>query len=268
MNIRFVIKALLMAIPLAILICAGWVLVRTGFARIPDPTPPPPTILAPQGEISTSTVGLQEWAQYRNEPYKPVGSGFFLLLDSGEVVGVTTAHSVSPGDLNHPLERIALGVAGQPEKRWEFTTLRGWPGQSMGPENLSADYLLLEVEQAIQEDLLVAPDPRGAPQPGERVTLYSGLGDGRGGLRTHEGTVQSVEKKAFWVLMDRWFNPGQMSGSPFVSQHTGQTVGMVVVGSPRLGRILLGAHPIGSLVDLATSATEFPALSELDAESR
>jgi hypothetical protein len=267
-NIRFVIKALLLAIPLAILISAGWVLAQAGFGRIPDPTPPPPTILVPQGEMPTGMVGLQEWAQYRNEPYRPVGSGFFLVLDSGEVVGVTTAHSVSLGDPNHPLERVALGVAGHPEQRWEFATLRGQPGQSVGPDNLSADFLLLEVDQAIHEDLLVVPDPRGAPQPGERVTLYSGLGDGHGGVRVHEGTVQSVEERAFWVLMDRWFNPGQMSGSPIVSQHTGQTVGMVVVGSPRLGRILLGAHPIGSLVDLATSATEFPALSELGAESR
>jgi hypothetical protein len=197
-----------------------------------------------------------------------VGSGFFLLVDGGEVVGVTTAHSVSLGNPNHPLERIALGIAGHPEQRWEFATLQGQPGKSVGPYDLSADYLLLEVDQAIPEDLLVVADPRGAPQPGERVTLYSGLGDGRGGLCVHEGTVQSVEDKAFWVLMDRWFSPGQMSGSPIVSQHTGQAVGMVVAGSPRLGRILLGAHPIGSLVSLATSATDFPVLSEIRAESR
>ncbi len=257
-----------MVIPLAILISAGWVLARTGFARIPDPTPAPPTILVPQGEMPAGSVGLQEWAQYRNEPYRPVGSGFLLLLGGGEVVGVTTAHSVSLSDPNHRLERIALGIAGRAEQRWEFETLHGPPGRSVGPNNLSADYLLLEVGQAIEEDLLLVPDPRGAPQPGERVTLYSGLGDGRGGLRVLEGTVQSVEEKGFWVLMDRWFSPGQMSGSPIVSQHTGQAVGMVVVGSPRLGRILLGAHPIGSLVDLAESATDFPTMSEMSSESR
>jgi hypothetical protein len=197
-----------------------------------------------------------------------VGSGFLLRLDGGDVIGVTTAHSVSLGDPNHPLERIVLGIAGHPEHRWEFETLHGPPGRSVGPNNLSADYLLLEVGQVIEEDLLVAPDPRGAPQPGERVTLYSGVGDGRGGLRVHEGTVQAVEEKGFWMLMDRWFNPGQMSGSPIVSQHTGQVVGMVVVGSPRLGRVLMGAHPIGSLVDLAESATEFPRLSEMATELR
>lgn len=268
MNIRFVIRALLLAIPLAIVICAGWVLSQMGFGTVPDPTPPPPTILAPQGEMPTSTVGLQEWAQYRGQQYRPVGSGFFLLLANGEVVGVTTAHSTSIGNPNHPLERIALGVAGRSELRWEFATLRGRPGYPDGSGDLSADYLLLEVDQAIPEDLLQVPDPRGAPQPGERVALYSGLGDGSGGLRVLEGTVQSVDDRSFWVLMDRWFNAGQMSGSPFVSQHTGQVVGMVIAGTPRLGRLLLGAHPIGSLVGLAASATEFPVISEIGAGSR
>ena len=268
MNLRFVVKALLLAIPLAVLICAGWVLARAGFAKMPDPTPPPPTIVAPEGEMPTSMVGLKEWAQYQSESYRPVGSGFFLLLDNGEVVGATTAHSVSIGDPNHPLERIALGIAGHPEQRWVFSVLRGLPGHSVGPENLSADYVLLEGSHLLPEDLLLEADPRGAPQPGERVTLYSGLGDGRGGLRVHEGTVQSVDDSAFWVLTDRWFNPAQMSGSPFVSQHTGRVVGMLVVGSPRLGRHLLGAHPIGSLLSLATSATEFPTLSEVWTEPR
>jgi hypothetical protein len=267
-NLRFTIKALLLAVPMAILITAVWILGRMGFTRIPDPTPLPPTIQAPQGEMPTGMVGLQEWAQYRDEPYRSVGSGFFLLLETGTVVGVTTAHSVSLGNPNHPLERIALGIAGHPDHRWEFSILHGLPGCPWRPGNLSADYVLLAGTEAIQQDLLVAPDPRGAPQPGERVTLYSGLGDGRGGLRVHEGTIQSVEDRGFWMLTDRWFNPAQMSGSPIISQHTGQVVGMVVVGSPRLGRIMLGAHPIGSLVSLATSATEFPTLSEIGVESR
>jgi hypothetical protein len=47
-----------------------------------------------------------------------------------------------------------------------------------------------------------------------------------------DGTVQSVDDRAVWVLMDDWFDPGHMSGSPFVSQHTGQVVGMAVAASP------------------------------------
>jgi hypothetical protein len=58
------------------------------------------------------------------------------------------------------------------------------------------------------------------------------------------------------------FNPDGMSGSPFVSQHTGQVVGMAIAINPRGGRLLLGVHPIGSIVQLAESATELLKISE------
>lgn len=212
--------------------------------------------------MPVDSVGLEEWAQYQDQSFRRVGSGFFFSLANGEVVGATTSHSVSIGDASRPLERIALGIAGHGGFVAEFDTMRGQPGHRLIPENLTADCLLLYVDLPIESSLVLAPDPRGAPQPGERVSLYSGLGDGRGGRRVLEGTVQSVDEKAVWILMDEWFNPGSMSGSPFVSQHTGQVVGMVVAGSPRLGRLLIGAHPIGSLVNLAESASEFPKLRE------
>jgi hypothetical protein len=262
MNVKFLARGLLLAIPLAVLITAGWILLQTPFVRPADPTPPPPTILAPQGPMPIGSVGLEEWAQYRDQPFRRVGSGFFFSLANGEIVGATTSHSVSLGNPSRPLERIALAIAGHAGFVAELDTMRGQPGHRFIPEDLAADYLLLNVDVPIESSLVLVPDPRGTPQPGERVSLYSGLGDGRGGRRVLEGTVQSADEKAVWILMDEWFNPGSMSGSPFVSQHTGQVVGMVVAGSPRLGRLLIGAHPVGSLVHLAESASEFPALRE------
>ncbi len=263
MNIRFVVRALLLGMPLALCLMVGWVLVQTPIVRPPDPTPPPPTILAPAGKMPEKPVGLREWAQYHGDPYRPVGSGFLLLLDSGEVVGVTTAHSTTIGDPNHLLERIALGAAGGTVFVGEFDTLRGSPGRRFTVDDFTLDYALLQPGEAIEPDLALGADPRGAPQPGERVTLFSGV-DGR----TRQGTVQSAGGSTVWVLMDEWFNPSQLSGSPLVSQHTGQVVGMVVAGSPRLNRLLLGAHPIGSLVRLAESAAEFPRLVDANRGAR
>lgn len=262
MNVRFVIRSLLLAIPVAVCISAGWIFFQTPLSRRPDPTPPPPTIVAPRGRMPAGPGGLQEWAQYRGQDYRPVGCGFFFALASGEIVGATTAHSVGIGNPNHLLERIGLGVAGHAGFVGEFDTLWGPPGRRLTPENLALDYLLLRVDGSIDAELVLTPDPRGAPQPGERVMLYSGLGDGQGGPRLLEGTVQSVSSEAVWVLMDDWFNPSMMSGSPIVSQHTGQVVGMVVAGSPRRLRVLLGLHPMGSLVERAESAEEFPTLGE------
>jgi len=263
MNVKFVIRGLLLALPVAILITGIWIFLHTPWAWPPAPTPPPPTILAPRGEMPAGPVGLQEWAQYRGKTYLLAGSGFLFRLAGGPIVGATTAHSVTLGDPDHPLERIALGVAGSGQFAGEFDTLRGQPGRRLTSDNLAIDYLLLHVDQPIEPGLVLTPDPRGAPQPGERVVLYSGLGDGQGGRRVLAGTVQSVDERSAWVLMDGSFNPGLMSGSPFVSQHTGQVVGMVVAGSPRRNRVLIGMHPIGSLVRLAESATGFPKIVEL-----
>jgi hypothetical protein len=266
-NAKFIIRGLIFALPVTVIVMAvGLVLIlaQTPIGRPPDPTPLPPTILAPRGELPAGPSGFQEWGQYRGESYGLVGCGFLLLLDDGEVVGVTTAHSVSLGNPDRPLERIALRVAGRTDFLTEFDTLRGQPGQPRTGGDMTVDYVLLQPAQPIDPGLALAPDPRGAPQPGERVSLFSGLGDGdvQGSQRILEGTVQSVSDAAVWVLMDERFNAGMMSGSPFVSQHTGQAVGMAIAVTPRRTRLLMGMHPIGSIVQLAESATEFVEMDE------
>jgi hypothetical protein len=265
MNTKFVVRGLLLALPAAVIVTAAalaLIVARAWIGPPPGPTPPPPTILAPRGEMPGGPVGLQEWVQVRGEEYYLAGSGFLLVLASGDVVGVTTAHSVSLGDPDRSVDRIGLRVAGQADFVAEFDTLHGQPGQPRTGEDLTVDYVLLHADGALDAGLALAPDPRGAPQPGERVSLWSGQGDGHGGRRVLEGTVQSVGDTAVWVLMDELVNPGMMSGSPFVSQHTGQAIGMTIAVSPRRSRLLVGAHPIGSIVQFAASATEFSRISE------
>jgi len=265
MNTKFVVRGLLLALPAAVIVTAAalaLIVARAWIGPPPGPTPPPPTVLAPRGAMPGGPAGLQEWVQVRGEAYHLAGSGFLLALDGGEVVGVTTAHSVSLGDPDRPVDRIGLRVAGQADFVAEFDALHGQPGQPRTGGDLTVDYVLLHADGTLDPDLVLVPDPRGAPQPGERVSLWSGQGDGRGGRHALEGTVQSVDETAVWVLMDEWFNPGLMSGSPFVSQHTGQAVGMAIAVGPRRSRLLVGAHPIGSIVQFAGSATEFPRISE------
>ena len=263
MNIKFVVRGLLLALPVAAIASAAFILlmIKAQIGPPPDPTPPPPTILVPRGELPAGPVGLQEWARYRGQADSLVGNGFLIGLSDGQIVGVTTAHSVSLGNPDRPLEQIALSVAGQTDFVAEFDTLWGRPGQPRTGGDMTVDYVLLQADQPIDSGFVLTPDPRGAPQPGERVSLFSGLGDGHGGQRILEGTVQSVSGTAVWVLMDDLFNPGLMSGSPFVSQHTGQVVGMAIAVNLRGSRLLLGAHPIGSIVQLAESAADFPKIS-------
>lgn len=262
-NTKFVIRALLLALPVAAIVTAvGFVLLVTHEWPPSGPVPPRPTILAPRGELPAGPVGLEEWVQVQGGLYNLVGSGFFIVLDGGQVVGVTTAHSVPFGNPARPVERIALRVAGQPDFIAEFGTLWGRPGQPRTGDDMTVDYVLMQADQSVDPDLVLEPDPRGAPQPGERVSLFSGLGDGHGGRRILAGTVQSVSDTAVWVVMDGWFSPGFMSGSPVVSQHTGQVVGMAIAVNPRRYRLALGVHSIGHIVQQAESATEFPKIGE------
>lgn len=261
MNTRFVVRGLLVALPATLVMVLIWTLVQIA-GPPPDPTPPPPDITAPRGNPPDEPVGLQEWAEYQNGTYNLVGSGFLIRINDGSIVGVTTAHSVSIGNIDHPLQRIGFRVAGHEDFVAEFDILRGQPGQPRTGTNLTVDYVLLETDSPIDPSLVLIPDPRGAPQPGERVLLYSAQRDARGETRVFEGTVQSVSDSGIWVLMDKLFNPVLMSGAPFVSQHTGQVVGMVIAGSPRRHRLLLGAHPIGSIAQRAESANEFPKIGE------
>ena len=265
MNTKFVIRGFLIALPTTALVMAialAVVLARGMIGPPPGPAPPPPTILAPRGGPPAGPVGLQELVMVRGEEYRVAGSGFLLRLDSGQVVGVTTAHSVALGDPDRSVERIALRVAGGEDLLAEFDRLHGQPGQPRTGGDMTVDYVLLHGDPAVDPEVLLSPDPRGAPQPGERVVLCSGQGDGGGGPRVLEGTVQSASDKAVWVLMDGLFDPGLMSGSPILSTHTGQVVGMAIATSPRRGQLLIGLHPIGSIVRLAGSATEFPRMAE------
>jgi hypothetical protein len=266
MNTRFVIRGLILALPLATIgALIGVVGLHLGGYGGPplEPTPPPPAILVPRGQLPAGVRVFQEWARYRGESYTLVGCGFLLQLADGQVVGVTTAHSVSLGQNDHPLEQIGLRIAGRDDLVAEFSNLHGRPGRPRTGDDVTVDYLLLHLEQPVDAGLLLQPDGRGQPQPGERVVLFSGLAQAQHGQQhVLAGTVQSANHRAIWVVMDDWFNPGLMSGSAFLSQHSGRVVGMLIAGTLRGGRVLLAAHPIGSIVRLAQVAIQFPPLAD------
>jgi len=260
MNTRFIVRGTLLALVVvlaATAVAISWV----NSVRFPplDPTPPRPVIDAPPGKLPAGPVGLSEYTQYTNGGYNRVGCGFIFTLGTGKLVGATTAHSVS-FDAELSLQKIALGVAGRSDFVIEFDRFQGRPGAARSGEDMSVDYVLLHATatNSIDPALILRPDPRGLPQPGERVTLYNGLNSNL----VYSGTVQTASPQAVWVVMDDAFDPAGLSGSPFVSQHTGEVVGMVIATTQRGGRVLLGVHPIGSLVHLAEAATEFPLISE------
>ncbi|MCS6910476.1 MAG: serine protease [Anaerolineales bacterium] len=220
------------------------------------PTPPPPTLNAPRGDLPTGHAGLEEWVEYPGLGFSRVGSGFLLRLPEGDVVGVTTAHSVNL----FIVQRFAFHLPQSPEALLEFTTYHGPPGRAFHGYRFDVDFVLLKVDVLPEAAPVLTPDPRGRPEPGERVALSSGLGGANGEPRWLAGTVTASSAEAVWVQMDEVFEPGGMSGSPLFSAHTGRVVGMAITAR-RGDPTLLGFHPIGSLVEKASSANTFPAIS-------
>jgi hypothetical protein len=263
-NKKFIVRGFLFGLFVLGLSTAAMVVVVSGFFASPPngPAPQSDTITAPVGELPTAPVGMEEWAKYQAEEIKLVGSGFFLSLSNGELIAVTTAHSLTLGNADRPLEHITFGIAGDSGFLVEMDTFFGDPGKPRLGRDMTVDYVLLAVEDNIDSAHFLSPDLRDEPEEGERLVLYSGLGDGDGQPQMFYGTVHTVNKYGFWVLMDDDFHPGRMSGSPFVSSHTGKVVGMAISAAHNDHGLMIGAHPIGSLVAKAESAVEFLLLSE------
>jgi hypothetical protein len=228
-----------------------------------DPTPQPPVIAAPRGPLPHGLAGLRELAQSAGQPYQSVGCGFFLRLPSGQEIGVTTAHSVAAlGQPGNDLQRVAFSLPGSLDasRLADFKDLYGLPGAPRSGPNLSVDFVLLLPPGPVDPALALEADVRGAPQPGERVALYSGLGGPDGARRVLLGTVTSSDPTNAWLLMDDRFDPSGMSGSPVLSAQTGRVVGMAVAATRRRGRVLIGLNPIGAIVQHAEAARDFPAI--------
>src|SRR3990172_7847752 len=157
-NLRFIFRALLIAVPLALLLLAlgVWAI----FWRVNPPIGPlplPPTILAPRGELPGGPVGLQEWAKYRGEEFGLAGCGFLLKLPDGTVVGVTTAHSLAIADASRQLEQVALGAAGAEGFVVTADAFWGNPGVPRTGDNFTVDYILLKVNAPVDPALVLSP---------------------------------------------------------------------------------------------------------------
>jgi hypothetical protein len=213
------------------------------------PTPPRPTIVAPHGALPTGHVAFEAWAQPAGGSTQRAGSGFLLLLANDHAIGVMTAHSL---DWAASPQMLAFHLPQQSQSLIEFDLRTAGVGRAFTGYRFDVDFVVLPTDEPVDTALGLQPDARGGPQPGERVVLFSGSGDGAGNPRTLYGTVTAASAEAVWAQMDDVFDPASLSGSPLLSAHTGQVVGMAVAGRERLP-MLLGFHPIGSLVEKATS---------------
>lgn len=203
------------------------------------PLPPAPVIAAERGELPRGIIAFEERVDGAL-----MGSGFLLQLPNGDVVGVTTAHSLGEGNF-YPM---VFQPAGREQVAAEFDELYAPLGRPRTGADMTIDYVVMRPAVPPDRVSVLQADPRGIPQPGERVSLYSGLGDGRGQARILDGTVEAVDENGAWVRMDEFFDARLMSGSPMISQHTGKVVGMTIAMNWTPDVFRIGINPIGAIV--------------------
>jgi hypothetical protein len=242
MSIDKTITRIIIAVLAGIALGGAVVLIANPRPFLP-PLPPPPRIDADRGDSPAGVVAFEERI-WNGDGYDLIGSGFLLELPGGNVIGVTTAHSLGGRDF----APMAFTVAGGGETAATFSRPYIGRGQPRTGADMTIDYILLGLDAVPAPAYVLQPDPRGAPQPGERVSLYSGLGDGYGRGHILHGTVESADDNGAWVRMDSLFDPGQMSGSPVISEYTGKVVGMTIAASLRQGALSIGINPIGAII--------------------
>jgi hypothetical protein len=232
-----VIRLVLVSVMLAAVLTLLWFV---AILYLRPPLPSPPKIAAASGPLPAGLIELEQRIA-RDGAYEHVGVGFLLRLPDENVIGVATAHSLG-GRGFAPIHFTARGNAGIIAS---FSELFAHEGTPRTGSDLTGDYLLLWPDVPVDEAYVLEPDPRGAPQPGERVALYSGA-------TLLDGTVESVDEQGAWIRLDRQLFVGGLSGSPVFSRHTGKVVGMVIAANPQPNFIRLGLNPIGVILQAAS----------------
>ncbi len=213
----------------------------------PGPTPLPPVISAQRGSLPRGYAAL--WGESEGNPF---GCSFLLELDDGQRVGISAAHATP--NLSRQTPAVLQSSDGT-----QAAVLRGQIGygHEFIKDNLTSDYVLWAVAETINQESLLKPDPRGQGEVGEGVVVFSPFITVAGGSKSLPGVVKSVLPGATWIQMRDSFDPHGFSGCPVVSQYTGRVIGMAVAGADE-HPVVLGLHPIGSLVEKARLALTRP----------
>jgi hypothetical protein len=211
----------------------------------PGPTPPPPLITAAAGTLPAGYLAFSGETSIGG-----FSCGFLMELPDGQRVGFSAAHAIPALPPDTPAEfRTAAGT--------RAAALKGQIayGQTFRQAHFTMDYVIWALADAAAAEYFVKPDARGQGQPGERVWVLGRYTSPDGGSNRRPGVVLSSTPEQTWIQLDDAFDPGGYSGCPVVSQFTGRVIGMAVSGANQ-PPVIMGLHPVGSLVEKAQAALQ------------
>jgi bifunctional DNase/RNase len=198
--------------------------------KAPAPTRRSALLLA---RLNSAPVVFQPQLTFRTGRTTQLGTGFLIQApNKAGVAAVTSTHFIDMGgEKLVSVEWLDLRNGAAVAK---MTRSWGKPGRggSLDPLDLRSDYLVMPVDPVPAPVALLQLDPRPLPSVGERVWMPNkARGEDAGfGVGWVAGTVSAVAPSYIDVHLDRDPQLQSQSGSPIVSQATGQVIGILSRG--------------------------------------
>ena len=180
----------------------------------------------PNAPVPTGLILFQPKFYWAGSDPTLQGTGFLVKTRSGETVGVTSAHFIDPrGPVLLRAEWLEIGSE---TPKASFTKCWGRPGQlgiHMEAADRTSDYLLLVYETGMSNIAVLEFDVRDKPDVDERVWVPDKTADATFGYRLVEGVVVDANTLSITIVLDSPIILQSQSGSPVLSQKTGQVIG-------------------------------------------
>jgi hypothetical protein len=256
-------------------------------AGAPAAVDPPVAAAPPPARPATKPPGRQVLFQpmfvWENSQPTLQGTGFFVKAPGGKVAAVTSIHFL---DVAGPRLREVrwLNVADNKpaavlDRSWgprgEARAARLIVGKDRDgkPEIVTlpmpdkrTDYLLMPASQGVPADAVLELDPRTTIDAGERVYFHDKCRFGQKDYAVLEGSVVRATPEQYQVMLDQDIEPESQSGSPVISQATGEVIGTLAgigdFGADAAQILLGGGRGSPRLLVLTPSCAILKALQE------
>lgn len=183
------------------------------------------------------------------------GTGFFTKSAAGKLIAVTSAHFVDFG--GPKLLRAQWLRVDDGEKVAEFEEHLGTPTYAGNEDDYRRDYLLFVPKQGIEDIATLELDGRMQPLRGERVWLPNKDYESDKGYTLEAGTVKKATAEYSQVVFDNQFVLQSRSGSPIISQMTGNVIGTLAASGEFLGEefvVIAPSAPIKQALERANKS--------------
>lgn len=257
-------------------VVAGVVLGLCVLAVVASCEKPMPPLTAPAAPYPVGQIVFGQTLDWASGETTAQGMGWFARTQSGRVVGMTSAHFLEqsgPRLVKVAWQNPADWAKDEPAKDVSSATHSlGRPGDegiyTNTKTDLRRDYIVFALDAPLAPNAacILTLDSRPEVLRGEGVWLPFPNWEGTNPARMMTGQVTKSREGFIEIEFEEAVDLMGHSGSPLISQQTGQVIGTLSRGGLRGGKTVVIAAPVTTLAAAIASAeqkNEVPALKDV-----